>query len=90
MIDCLYTGPAHHLFDCWWGDRVRTYISVPWSSREEITEALNEAKDTAIVRIADMKEPLDFINPRIFECDDNWNIPAKAPGSLQDRLPEKG
>jgi hypothetical protein len=33
--------------------------------------------------------PLDFINPRIFECDDRWNVPAKTPQSLQDRVPEK-
>lgn len=86
MIDCLYTGPATDSIDCWWGDRVRSYISVPWHARDEIIESLNKAEAQEIVPLA-----YDRDNPLVlpYEAFD-WKKPAKAPESLQDILPEKG
>lgn len=51
------------------------------------TGPATDSIDIQAIRIAN---DMNFINPILFECDDHWNIPAKAPQSLKDRVPEKG
>lgn len=88
MIDCLYTGPATDSIDCWWGERP------PFKVATSILQQL--------VRMSDCPSPLlmsgcyalgseDLLRRYLEEINERLSyIPAKAPQSLQDRVPEKG
>lgn len=82
MIDCLYTGPATDSIsiDCWWGTASYPYI--------HLREIPREQRETFG----------PFVTPKMYSMPPrllphsafDWKKRVKAPGSLQDSLPEKG
>lgn len=94
MIDCLYTGPATDSIDCCMGqedpyERRRTIVQ-EWHYgfceylKKSVAEVMDRLSPWEVTRIDTQQTFGGFAD--LFDVP----VPAKAPQSLQDRVPEKG